>query len=75
MKLISLLGSSIRISYFTDYECRRVWCCFFFFPFFPAFLWGGGRGGIVGSLFLVFFISGNGFNPSPGRIEESRVEE
>lgn len=31
--------------------------------------------GIVGSVFLVFFISGNGFNPSPGRIEESRVEE
>lgn len=23
----------------------------------------------------MFFISGNGFNPAPGRIEESRVEE
>lgn len=48
---------------------------FFFFLLFFSFSVSFSWGGIVRSIFLVFFISGNGFNPSPARIEESRVEE
>lgn len=77
MKLISLLGSLIYISYLTEYKCRRGFFPLFFFLsfFFPLSFFFYSRGGTVGSSFLVFFISGNGFNPSPARIEESRVEE